>query len=164
MNSRSHERSTARNFDLRLIGFSSLLVCCSRVCPLSLSVDDPRFADEELVYSPSLPQPRWAPFSDWPRLRPEDPASRRYARAQWDAEQLEARRSTRRMDGDPGDGVLSLVSGSMAQRFERELAGMQREERIKVESKILASALRQLNRFVFKQDRGQRDERSRGPK
>lgn len=126
-------------------------------------MDDPRFATEELIYSPSLPQPRWAPFVDWPRVRPDDPASRKHARAAWDAEQLEARRSTRRMDGaDPGDGVLSMVTGSLAQRFERELAAMQREERTRVEAKLLRSAFRQLNRVDIKQDRGQATQRSDG--
>jgi len=126
---------------------------------------------EQLVYNPRAPTYRLAPLSDFPVAMPSNPESRRYARAVWEQEQHDLRRSTRRSDdtaiaaaGGPLTGreaaqaslqVLEALHAASAMQIERSLAGMQQDVRERVETRLVFSAFTKIYAANIVPDRGQ---------
>ncbi len=119
---------------------------------------------EELVYDPRKPCYRLAPLAPFPAIVPSNPKSRRYARAVWEQEQHDLRRTRRSDDATPLTGreaalaqlqVLEALHAASAMQIERSLAGMQQDVRERVETRLVFSAFTKIYSKKIVPDRGQ---------
>ena len=132
---------------------SDLPASCSRVRAADIGL---RYEDEQ-VYDPfDPPLARLAPFRPWPVVALSDPASRRAKRIVIDRETRRTRRQQEGSAGVDGPAPFSLdsIHGATALLIERQLAMMQREERERLETKLLESAFHKAKSKYIKKDLG----------
>jgi hypothetical protein len=115
------------------------------------SKDVGRFPDE-LIFDPLHPRHFLAPFASAPRIPRSDARSRAALRARLDQDALEARR-TRREHESESERAREGSSAS-AQAVERQLAAMQKEERMYAREKIDISTWNKLLKTQIKKDQG----------
>jgi hypothetical protein len=119
-----------------------------------------REVHEALIYDPTSPSYRLAPFVPYPCVVPSNSSSRRYSRALWEQEKRDLSR-IRRSD-DPNANIREAAQASLelvealhaasAIQIERSLAGMQQDVRDRVEKKLIFSAFTKAYSVEIKPD------------